>query len=257
MSFIGLSPNYQTLIAILLVGGMGVSAFHPHAASAAGDMAGKNRDVGLAVFMAIGTVGYALGPLFSAYLMSSPHIGPNRMPYASFIGVIATILLYKFVTLKKSHVSEKKSESIFQIIKPKAKLIFFLFMIVTLRSTTTIVFVNFLSLFIKQRELSLMIGAIVLFIFSLSTVVGTFMGGYLCRWVSRRNLLIYSMSLSSPLLIWMLYSNGTLFVILLILSGIISSCSNPANLAIAQEAIPKSASTASSLMMGASWEWRR
>ena len=253
MSFIGLSPNYQTLIAILLIGGMGVSAFHPHAASAAGDMAGDNRDAGLAVFMAIGTVGYALGPLFSAYLMSAPYIGPNKMPYASFIGIIATILLYKFVSLKKTHDSEKKSESIFQIIKPKIRLIFFLFMIVTLRSTTTIVFVNFLSLFIKQRQLSLMIGAIVLFIFSLSTAVGTFLGGYICKWVSRRSLLIYSMSLSSPLLIWMLYSNGTLFVILLIISGIVSSCSNPANLAIAQEAIPKGASTASSLMMGASW----
>ncbi|MEK7400152.1 MAG: MFS transporter, partial [Candidatus Poribacteria bacterium] len=183
----------------------------------------------------------------------APHIGPSRMPYASFIGIIATILLYKFVSLKKIHDSEKKSESIFQIIKPKIRLIFFLFMIVTLRSTTTIVFVNFLSLLIKQRQLSLMIGAIVLFIFSLSTAVGTFLGGYICKWVSRRSLLMYSMSLSSPLLIWMLYSNGTLFVILLILSGIVSSCSNPVNLAIAQEAIPKGASTASSLMMGASW----
>jgi len=253
MSFIGLSPNYPTLIAILLIGGMGVSAFHPHAASVAGEMAVKNRDAGLAIFMAIGTVGYALGPLFSAYLMSAPYIGPNKMPYASFLGIISAVLLFKFIKLKKVDRAKEKTESIIQIIRPKAKLIFFLFMIVTLRSTTTVVFVNFLSLFIKQRQLSLMIGAIVLFVFSLSTAVGTFLGGYISKWVSRRNLLIYSMSASSPLLILMLYSNGSLFVVLLILSGIISSFSNPANLAIAQEAIPKGASTASSLMMGASW----
>lgn len=253
MCFIGLSPSYPMLIAILLVGGMGVSAFHPHAASVTGDMAVKNRDAGLAIFMAIGTVGYALGPLFSAYLISAPHIGPKRMPFASLLGVISSILLYKFVKLKKTDKPKEKTESIIQIIKPEAKLIFLLFMIVTLRSTTTVVFVNFLSLLIKQRQLSLMIGAIVLFLFSLSTAVGTFLGGYMSRWINRKNLLIYSMLLSSPLLIWMLYSDGTLFIILLILSGIISSCSNPANLAIAQEAIPKGASTASSLMMGASW----
>lgn len=253
MCFIGLSPSYPILIMILLIGGMGVSAFHPHAASVTGEIAVKSRDAGLAIFMAIGTVGYALGPLFSAYLISAPYIGPERMPYASILGIVSSILLYKFIKLKKPDRAKEKSESIIQIIRPEAKLIFFLFMIVTLRSTTTVVFVNFLSLFIKQRQLSLMIGAIVLFMFSLSTAVGTFLGGYMSKWISRRNLLIYSMLMSSPLLIWMLYSNGTLFVILLTLSGIISSCSNPANLAIAQEAIPKGASTASSLMMGASW----
>ncbi len=251
--FIGLSPNFPVLIAILLIGGIGVSAFHPHAASVTGDMAVRNRDTGLAIFMAVGTVGYALGPLFSAYLMSASYIGPKKMPYASFLGIISSILLYKFIKLKNNNNPKEKTESIIQIIKPKAKLIFFLFMIVTLRSTTTVVFVNFLSLLIKQRQLSLMIGAVVLFIFSLSTAVGTFLGGYLSKWISRRNLLIYSMLISSPLLISVLYSNGTPFVVLLILSGIIGSCSNPANLAIAQEAIPKGASTASSLMMGASW----
>jgi FSR family fosmidomycin resistance protein-like MFS transporter len=252
MSFIGLSPSYHALIVILLVGGIGVSAFHPHAASAAGDMAGKNRDFSLAIFLTVGTVGYALGPLLATYIMSSSAIGPKRMPYASILGIITTILLYKYAYFKRES-QKRESVKILQIIRPKAKLMAILCTIVILRSTTTIVYSNFLSLLIQQRHLSLMIGAIVLFLFSLSTALGTFLGGYVARWVSRRSIIIYSMLLSSPFLIALLYSNGVLFVIFLILSGIMISFANPANLAIAQEAIPRGASTASSLMMGASW----
>ena len=253
MTFIGISPNYHILIVILLIGGMGVSAFHPHAASAAGDMAGKNRDFSLAIFMAVGTIGYALGPLFAASLMSSSIVGPNRMPYASVIGIVTSILLYRYVSLKRESTQKRESVKILQVIRPEIKLLSILCTIVILRSTTIIVYSNFLSLLIQQRHLPLMIGAIVLFIFSLSTALGTLLGGYISKWVSRRNVIIYSMLLASPFLIALLYANGVLFVIFLVLSGMMISFSNSANLAIAQEAIPKGASTASSLMMGASW----
>jgi FSR family fosmidomycin resistance protein-like MFS transporter len=226
MTLIGIAPNFIALIIILLLGGLGVSSFHPHAASAAGDTAGQKRDAGLGFFMAVGTLGYAVGPL---------------------------ILLYRYIRPEKTRTKKQETVSIFQIIRPEIKLLTILFAIVTLRATTNIVFVNFMSLMIQQRQLSLMIGALVLFVFSLSTALGTFMGGYISNWISRKNLLVYSMLLSSPLLIAMLYTDGVLFVIFLVLSGITVSCSNPANLAIAQEAIPKGASTASSLMMGVSW----
>lgn len=253
MTLIGIAPNYFALIMILIIGGIGVSAFHPHAASAAGDMAGNKRDIGLGVFMAIGTVGYAVGPLVATYLMSSPSVGPNRMPYFSIFGVITSILLYIYVIPDKIRAKKQENESVFRIIRPEIKLLTILFIITIFRSTTNIVFVNFMSLLIQQRQLSLMIGAVVLFVFSLSTALGAFLGGYISNWISRRKLLIYSMIFSAPFLIGILYTNGVLFVIFLVLSGIMISCSNPANLAIAQEAIPKGASTASSLMMGAAW----
>jgi FSR family fosmidomycin resistance protein-like MFS transporter len=253
MTLIGIAPSYFALIFILLIGGLGVSSFHPHAASTAGNVVSSKRDSSLGLFMAVGTVGYAIGPLVATSLMSSPSIGPAKMPYFSFVGIITSILLYIYVVPDKSHYQKQEIESIFRIIRPELKLLSILFAIVTFRSTTNIVFVNFMSLLIQQRQLSLMIGAVVLFIFSLSTALGTFLGGYISRWISRRNILIYSMLLSSPLLLAMLYTDGILFVIMLILSGIMISCANPANLALAQEAIPKGASTASSLIMGAAW----
>ncbi len=254
MSLVGLSPSFAFLLLMLLIGGMGVSAFHPHAASSAGDMAGEKRDIGLAIFMAVGTLGYAIGPLFAVFLISSPNIGPSRMPLASIAGIIMSILLYKYaIPEEKQNGFYSPNTKIFKSIKPQMKLLAILCLIVILRSTTNIVFVNFMSLLIKQRGMSLIIGGWVLFLFSLSTALGTFLGGYVSNVLSRKKVMIITMLLSAPFLFSLVYSEGIIFIIFLILSGLMLSFSNPANVAIAQELIPQGASTASSLMMGVSW----
>lgn len=251
MCLIGLSPNFPILILLLVLGGMGVSAFHPHAASAAGDMAGDKRSTGLSIFMASGTVGYAAGPLVAVSLMSLA--GPEKMPLASIVGIITTMLLYRYAIPEEKHVKVRNSSNILSIIRPQLWILSVLCIIVILRATTTIVFVNFLSLLIKQRGLSLIIGGGVIFLFSLSTAIGTLIGGYLSDRMTRKKILIISLLLSSPFLLALVYMKGILFVILLMLSGITISCSNPVNLSIAQELIPQSASTASSIMMGLGW----
>jgi len=251
MCLIGLSPSFVILIFLLLIGGMGVSAFHPHAASAAGDMAGDKRDIGLSVFMTVGTVGYATGPMVAVALMSS--VGPAGMPSASIAGIATSILLYKYAIPEERQTRTRNSVSVLKVIRPQLKPLAILCAIVVLRSTATIVFGNFLSLLAKQRGLSLMVGGSILFLFSLSTALGTFFGGHISSRMSRKKMLMYSLLLSSPLLLALIHANGAWFVILLILSGAMLSCSNPVNLAIAQELIPESASTASSIMMGLGW----
>jgi len=251
MCFIGLSPNFLVLLFLLIIGGMGVSAFHPHAASAAGDMAGSKRGSGLSLFMAGGTVGYAAGPLIAAALMSS--VGPARMPLASIIGIITSFLLYRYATLGRKHYSAGNPINILESIRPHIRLLIFLSVIAILRATVSIVFTNFASLLMKQRGLSLIIGGSVVSLFMLSSASGTLLGGYLCDRMSRKKLLIISLLLSSPLLFALVPARGAMLVILLIFSGVMIGCSNPVPLTIAQELIPEGSSTASSIMMGFSW----
>ena len=251
MCFIGLSPNFPVLLLLLIIGGMGISAFHPHAASLVGDMAGSKRGFGLSLFMAGGTVGYSAGPLIAAALMSS--IGSAKMPLASIIGIFTSLLLYKYVIPEKKNCKIGKFTDILKLIKPHVKLLAFLSIIVILKATVSIVFVNFASLLIDQRGGSLIIGGGLISLFLLSTAFGTISGGYLCDRVSRRRLFIFSLLLSSPLLFALVQAEGMTLFILLILSGVMIGCSNPVALAISQEMIPGGASTASSIMMGFSW----
>lgn len=251
MCFIGLSPGFLVLLLLLLIGGMGVSAFHPHAASAAGDIAGSKRGLGLSLFMAGGTVGFAAGPLIAAVLMSS--VGPARMPLASITGIFTSFLLYKYAIPEGRRCNSGNRVSILESIRPHIRPLILLSVIVILRATVSIVFANFASLLMKQRGRSLIIGGSVVSLFLLSSASGTVLGGYLCDRMSRKKLLIISLLLSSPLLFALVPARGVTLIILLILSGVMIGCSNPVPLTVAQELVPGGASTASSIMMGFSW----
>lgn len=251
MCLIAMSPSFSVLLILLIIGGMGVSAFHPHAASSVGDMAGGRRGFGLSIFMTGGTIGFAAGPLIAATLISS--IGPFRMPVASVLGIVTSLLLYNYVLADKERHIARKSVKILDVIRPNLGPLSLLSMIVIFRATVSIVFTNFMPILMHERKLSLIMGGGIVSLFLLSIGFGTLLGGYLYDRVSRRRLLIFSLLLSSPLLYTLVAAEGTILAIFLVLSGLALGCPNPVPLAFAQELMPEGASTASSIMMGFSW----
>jgi len=251
MSFIGISPNFIVLLFLLLLGGMGVSAFHPHAASITGDIAGSKRGFGISIFMTGGTVGYAAGPLVAAVLLS--RLGATKMPLTAVVGIITSYLLYKYVTTDHEIQVKRNSINILEAIKPQLKLLAILSAIVILRATVSIVFSNFISLLMDQRGRSLEFGGGIIFFFLLSISVGTLAGGYLSDRINRRTLIVLSLLLSAPFFFVLVHSTGIVMFACLFFSGALLGLSNPVPLTIAQELIPEGASTASSIMMGFSW----
>ncbi len=253
MGFVALAPNFSVLLALLLASGMGVSAFHPHAASFIGAASGEKRGLGLSVFMTVGTVGFALGPLISATLVSWSRVGPARMPFFCIFGFATSFLLYKYATMEEEHYEKRESVNILNIIRPHARPLALLSMIVIVRATVSIVFTDFTALLMAQRGFALVIGGGAIFLFLIPNAAGTLLGGYLYDKVSRKKLLIFSLAISSPILFTLVHTHGALFIVLLIFAGVMIGCSNPIPLAISQELVPEGASTASSIMMGLSW----
>ena len=251
MCLIAMSPSFSVLLILLIIGGMGVSAFHPHAASSVGDIASGRRGFGLSIFMTGGTIGFAAGPLIAAALISS--IGPFRMPVASVFGIITSLLLYKYVLADEKRHIARKSIKILDVIRPNLGPLSLLSMIVIFRATVSIVFTNFMPILMHERELSLVMGGGIVSLFLLSIGFGTLLGGYLYDRISRRKLLVFSLLLSSPLLYTLVAAEGPMLVIFLVLSGLALGCPNTVPLAFAQELMPEGASTASSIMMGFSW----
>ncbi|MFC1714963.1 MFS transporter [Candidatus Poribacteria bacterium] len=253
MCFVAMAPSFSVLLILMLAGGMGVSAFHPHAASFVGATSGKKRGLGISVFMTVGVVGYALGPLISPALVSWSLVGPARMPFFCVFGFAASFLLYKYATMEEKHYETHKSVNILNIIRPHTRPLALLSIIVMLRATVSMVFTEFTSLLMAQRGFSLVVGGGTISIFLFPNAAGTLLGGYLYDKISRRKLLIFSLAISSPILLAVVHTHGAAFIVLLILAGVMIGCSNPIPLAISQELVPQGASTASSIMMGLSW----
>ncbi len=68
---LGLAPSYALLLALLLIGGLGNAAFHPHASSLMGQAAGKHRGLLMSLFMFGGNLGRGVAPIAAtaAYLL--------------------------------------------------------------------------------------------------------------------------------------------------------------------------------------------
>src|SRR3989442_9075330 len=70
LSSVGRAPSYGTLIALLMLGGIGVAAFHPQAAVLAGDLSPR-RGLAMSFFVTGGTLGFSLGPLFAVSVVGA------------------------------------------------------------------------------------------------------------------------------------------------------------------------------------------
>ncbi len=65
ISCVGLVNSFEQLLIIQILGTMGVGAFHPPAAAAAGQLAGARRSLGVAIFFMTGMLGGVLGNVLS------------------------------------------------------------------------------------------------------------------------------------------------------------------------------------------------
>src|SRR5262245_28180726 len=62
LGFMGLAPSYAAILALVLVTGLGVAAYHPEGYRTATAVAGARKVTGVSVFSTAGTVGIAVGP---------------------------------------------------------------------------------------------------------------------------------------------------------------------------------------------------
>src|SRR5262245_14792042 len=101
LSAIGLAPTFAALAALLMLGGIGVAAFHPQGASLAIDLA-PSRARAMAIFVTGGTLGFSLGPLFAVLLVG--RFGLERTWLAAFPGmVMAGVLFLWFMRVQPRH----------------------------------------------------------------------------------------------------------------------------------------------------------
>ncbi len=70
LSLVGAAPSYGLLMVLLVIGGVSTALFHPQASSVIPQLAHSRAGMAMAVFIAGGTFGYAVGP-FYAYSVSS------------------------------------------------------------------------------------------------------------------------------------------------------------------------------------------
>ena len=248
----GLASDYLTLVGILALGGIGVSAFHPQVFSLAGELSGPRRSFGLALFIFGGTLGLGLTPLWAPTYTN--HFGLENLPYVSIPGLLFLLLLLRFIPLDNPNFANGKSNAQWRNLGDHAGPLFLITAIVILRSVTGLGFGTFLALLAQERGLDLVAGGIPLGIYNIAGVVGALLVGYLADRMDPKPLVWGSLLLSVPPLYAFIYAEGALASnVLLFIGGGLLMSSNSIMGAMAQELSPENTGLASSLPLGFSW----
>ncbi|MGH7300987.1 MAG: MFS transporter, partial [Candidatus Rokuibacteriota bacterium] len=71
LGFIGLAPSYGAVLALVVITGFGVAAYHPEGYRTATAVAGDRKATGVSIFSTGGNIGIALGPPLLTLLLTA------------------------------------------------------------------------------------------------------------------------------------------------------------------------------------------
>ena len=251
ITLIGLAPDPVTLAAVLVVGGLGGAAFHPPAAALVHRFSGTQRGMAMSFHITNGTLGQAVAPLVFAPFVQ--RFGLNATP---LLMVPALVVLWLFLLRRIpafDRLQEHHDRGGIAALRPYARPLTLLYLIVVLRTLTAMSFSTFVPVLLTRRGQSLAQAGTAVSIYLIAVGLGGFIGGPAADRLGPRRVIILSLVSSVPFLVVAPRLHGWPFVATLAAGGFLLQSTLPVNVTFAQLIAPISAATVSSLMMGFAW----
>jgi FSR family fosmidomycin resistance protein-like MFS transporter len=251
LSSIGAAPTYWALVALLVLGGFGVAAFHPQTASLAGNT-GPRRAMAMSFWVTGGTLGWALGPMFATTTVKV--FGLDRTWLAAIPGAAMCIVLLVWLRGVPALPHAARVRTRLADLQPVARPLSLLYVCVVTRSAISSGFATFLPLlFVHERHWSVEAGGALTTTYLTAGALGGFAGGWLADRIGGRRVVRSSFVLAAPFYAAFFLLPEKIGLVCLVLGYALLQCSLPVNVVLGQELAPRHASTISSLLMGAAW----
>lgn len=257
--FISFAPSVShlsILILFVILGSLGSSLFHPQALGFSVRFALADTGKSMGTFIAMGTFGYSLGPVVSAFV--TQFTGLNNMPYLCLIGVIWALFMFKFVPKISDGIVERTHSEFIKAFKDifsnyRLKLLILISILKSLITTSTSILLPFL-----WRDMGYMpfkIGA-ALFAFSFMSGIGSFVSRDIEKRIGAKMVFYFSMISTFPLMIMfsLTYKSFPIisFVIFAI-TGLCTAMAMPVTMVMAQSEMPQYKSIIGGFINGFSW----
>ena len=249
LSLTGWVDNYWLMVLLAALAGLGTAAFHPQASTMVNVLSGDYKAVMLSFFVAFGNVGFALGPLLLVPLFEA--YGLRATAVTVIPGFLVAVLLYFFAP-GNSELSGPVPEfsAVIQSLKSSTRELAAIIGVIAIRSLSYSGMLAILPLYFKSQNLSNIAASHLLTIMLFAGAVGGLLGGFLSDYYGRKQLIVGSLLLSSPLFFAFFYTQGALSMIFLALAGATLLSSFSVTVVAAQEAIPDNKALAAGLTMG-------
>lgn len=265
MCLLGQVDNLPALFVLLIVGGVGIGAFHPEAAVRVGGMLPGHRTRSLAMFMFGGSLGLALGPLLSGQI-----VGRWGLPGLVYLMpcMLAALLLLSWVgnlscwstadgepSIAPSSPQPKHSATIGQLLEGRTGFALQLLMVCSLRLVPNMGMNKVLAFALQRKGYDEAVIGQVQSLFLVAASAGMLVLALRFPRGWERVFMIACPLAGVPLLYGLSLEGNPMWVqlALLIPTGLVLWGTAPAMVSYAQQQFPRGAGVASALTMGVAW----
>jgi FSR family fosmidomycin resistance protein-like MFS transporter len=256
MSTIGLASSFWTLVLLVMLGGLGVSWFHPQSAVLATESSPR-RSLAMSVFITGGTLGGALGPILSVGIVGL--VGLAHLWVAMAPGLVLGVVLLAALARRApaegwtGSARAREDAAPLEELRPVLRPLVLLYVAVVVRSAVSYGFMTFLPIYLHRLGYSMAFGGWALTTYMGMGAVGGFFGGWLAERFGGRRVVVQSFVGAIPLFAAFLVLPALPGLAGLVLGSFVIQGSLPVNVVLGQELSPRHSSTISSLLMGAAW----
>lgn len=252
-----LSNNVYLLVLFIIMGSIGSSFFHPQALGLASRFSkGLDGTKAMAVFLAMGTLGYSLGPIVSSSV--TQFLGMNKMPFMSVLGITWAILMFKFVpkiSLDKNEAPKIDFKVAFKRILTNHKLniLNVIAMLKTMVQSSCFILLPFLWKNMGHKPFYI---GMALFLFIFAGGIASLISSSVEKRIGSKNVFYISMISTMPLMLLfiMTYQKySVLSLLIFVVMGFLTMMATPVTMVMAQKVLPEYKSIISGFINGFSW----
>lgn len=257
--FISFAPsitNLSWMVIFIMLGSLGSSLFHPQSLGLISKFSSSNVVRNMGIFIACGSLGYSMGPLFSSGI--AQYFGLDKMPFLSLFGIFWALLMFYFVPQfsqeKKVTPNFKLSQALRDILSNrKLNILNIIAMLKSLITTSCSILLPFLwkSLGYSKFQIGL-----ALFSFIALGALASILSPKFEHKIGTANVFYFSMITTFPLMILFMLTYKTipsLSFFIFALSGFVTTFATPITMSFAQNVLPQYKSIIGGFINGFSW----
>ena len=249
----GWAPSLPLLILLVTLGGLGAGAFHPQGAANASFAGGESRQATSAsIFFLGGTLGQAVfGAAVAGLTINS--LGTEGVLLLTLaVWVLAWVIVRPSIPVEAP--TRVKSAAARRLNAPLATISGFsmllLLLAVATRAGSRSAFVNFVPKMWDDLGRSPAEYGFALSIFLFGSAFGGVAGSYLADRVGRKRVLLLTIGLTIPAMLWFLHAEGFWALLAMAIAGMVAGPAHALLVVTVQELMPTRAAFASGLTLG-------
>lgn len=250
------APNIAVLLIFMILGSLGGSFFHPQSMGFVNHFSGKDCSNTMGIFISMGSLGFAFGPLLAAGI--TQYLGLGVVSYTSIFGLVLAALMFIFVPKLSKIEKQPEHKDFIKTFKEilsnrQMNYLMIVSMMKSLMTNSSCILLPFLW---KSMGNSPMYIGLALFLFVFAGAVGSFLSPKAEQIFGSKPVIYFSMCATFPLMILFAFvykTHPVLSIIVFFFIGFTTMLAQPVTMVWAQRTLPRYKSVVAGFINGFCW----